>query len=328
MSASATPLERGDAGPGPARSRCARGGQTDDGQRRCWPDTAAPTGRPRSSSLPSHERDALIGILRRDLDPETLTDLDEVSCDDVLDQLDSKEIAGRGAAQLETDDAVEILADLDESEQAARSWPRCRCPSAQAIEQGLAYPGMERRPPDAARGGRGARSTGRVGQAIDYLRAQAPTCRTTSTTSSWSTRASRSSATCRSAACCAASGRCRWSTSSTRICAPSAGRGRPGGGGARLPPLRPGLRPGGRRRRPAARRDHRRRRGRRDRRGGRGRHPQAGRRRRATTPTSRPCRPASSGCPGWASTCSRPCWAPSSSPSSRARSRSWSRSPP
>ena len=76
---------------------------------------------------------------------------------------------GEALAQLETDDAVEILADLDEAEQKA-ILDRCRCPSATAIEQGLAFPEW---------------SAGRlmqrevvavpeywtVGQTVDYLRA-------------------------------------------------------------------------------------------------------------------------------------------------------------
>ena len=43
--------------------------------------------------LPEPERDKLVGILKRDLDPEALTELDEEVLEDVLDQLDSKDIA-------------------------------------------------------------------------------------------------------------------------------------------------------------------------------------------------------------------------------------------
>ena len=35
------------------------------------------------------ERDALVALLRRDLDPEVLTELDDAVRDDVLEQLDS-----------------------------------------------------------------------------------------------------------------------------------------------------------------------------------------------------------------------------------------------
>ena len=42
------------------------------------------------------ERDKLVGILKRDIDPEALTELDEEVLGDVLDQLDSKDIAAAG----------------------------------------------------------------------------------------------------------------------------------------------------------------------------------------------------------------------------------------
>mgnify|MGYP003350175317 CR=1 FL=1 len=50
-------------------------------------------------------RDALVALTKRDLDPETLAELDEDVRDDVLEQLDSKEIAA-AARELETDDAA------------------------------------------------------------------------------------------------------------------------------------------------------------------------------------------------------------------------------
>src|SRR6185295_11677368 len=50
-------------------------------------------------------RDALIALTKRDLDPEVLAELDEDVRDDVLEQLDSKEIAA-AARELETDDAA------------------------------------------------------------------------------------------------------------------------------------------------------------------------------------------------------------------------------
>ncbi len=51
------------------------------------------------------ERDKLVGILKRDLDPEALTELDEEVLEDVLEQLDSKDIAA-AAHELEADDAL------------------------------------------------------------------------------------------------------------------------------------------------------------------------------------------------------------------------------
>ncbi|MFZ1426673.1 MAG: magnesium transporter, partial [Geminicoccaceae bacterium] len=111
---------------------------------------------------------ALIEALGPDFDPDTLAYLDEFVRDQVIEAL-GPEAAGKALAQLETDDAVEILADLDEAEQKAilESLP---LPERAVIEQGLAYPEW---------------SAGRlmqrevvavpeywtVGQAIDYLRA-------------------------------------------------------------------------------------------------------------------------------------------------------------
>ncbi|HTE37996.1 MAG TPA: magnesium transporter, partial [Reyranella sp.] len=84
------------------------------------------------------ERDALIALIKRDLDPEVLTELDEDVRDDVLDQLDSKDIAA-AARELETDDAVALLEDLSEAERLevlAELSPADRAD----IEQALAYP--------------------------------------------------------------------------------------------------------------------------------------------------------------------------------------------
>ena len=84
------------------------------------------------------ERDALIALIKRDLDPEVLTELDEDVRDDVLDQLDSKDIAA-AARELETDDAASLLEDLSEAERLevlAELSPADRAD----IEQALAYP--------------------------------------------------------------------------------------------------------------------------------------------------------------------------------------------
>ena len=61
------------------------------------------------------QRDALVGILKGDLDPEALPELDEEVLEDVLEQLDSKQIAA-AARELETDDAATILEELPEAE--------------------------------------------------------------------------------------------------------------------------------------------------------------------------------------------------------------------
>jgi magnesium transporter len=84
------------------------------------------------------ERDKLVGILKRDLDPETLVELDEEVLEDVLDQLDSKDIAA-AARELETDDAASILEDLPEEE---RREVLAELPAEERaeIESALAYP--------------------------------------------------------------------------------------------------------------------------------------------------------------------------------------------
>lgn len=88
--------------------------------------------------LEAHDRSALIDALGPDFDPDTLAYLDEFVRDQVIDAL-GPEAAGRALAQLETDDAVEILAELDDAEQKAilESLP---LPERAVIEQGLAYP--------------------------------------------------------------------------------------------------------------------------------------------------------------------------------------------
>ncbi|UYN96959.1 MAG: magnesium transporter [Enhydrobacter sp.] len=84
------------------------------------------------------EREALVALLKRDLDPEMLTELDEEVLEDVLDQLDSKDIAAV-AARLEADDAATILQELPEDE---RREVLAELPAEERaeIEQALAYP--------------------------------------------------------------------------------------------------------------------------------------------------------------------------------------------
>ena len=84
------------------------------------------------------ERDALVALLRRDLDPETLTELDDEVLDDVLDQLDSKDIAA-AAHELEADDAANLLDELPEDE---RREVLAELPADERadIESALAYP--------------------------------------------------------------------------------------------------------------------------------------------------------------------------------------------
>jgi magnesium transporter len=88
--------------------------------------------------LSDPERDKLVTILKRDLDPETLVELDEEVLEDVLEQLDSKDIAA-AARELETDDAATILEELPEEE---RREVLAELPAEERadIESALAYP--------------------------------------------------------------------------------------------------------------------------------------------------------------------------------------------
>jgi magnesium transporter len=84
------------------------------------------------------EREGLIGLLKRDLDPEVLTELDEDVRGEVLEQLDSKEIAA-AARKLETDDAASLLGDLPEEER-REVLAELTAEERHEIEKALAYP--------------------------------------------------------------------------------------------------------------------------------------------------------------------------------------------
>ena len=223
------------------------------------------------------ERDKLVGILKRDLDPEALTELDEEVLEDVLDQLDSKDIAA-AARELETDDAADHPR-RPAGGRAARGPGRAAGRRARRDRERAGLSGGHRRAPDAALAGQGARRAGRVGQVIDYCR-----------------EATDLPDDVYDLFVVDRAGRLRGSVPLGRMLrskrpvpildivdpdipsVPATAdqeRGRPP-----VPRPEPGVLPGGRRRRPAARRDHGRRRGRRDRRGGRGGPAEDGRRRR------------------------------------------------
>lgn len=118
--------------------------------------------------LDGEQRVRLVRAVGPLFDPDTLSHLDENVRDGLIEAL-GPEAVGAVVAQLETDDAVELLGDLDEEEQQA-ILARLPLPERAAIEQGLAFPEY---------------SAGRlmqrevvavpeywtVGQAIDYLRA-------------------------------------------------------------------------------------------------------------------------------------------------------------
>lgn len=84
------------------------------------------------------QRDALIGVLKADLDPEALPELDEEVLEDVLDQLDSKQIAA-AARELEADDAAIILEELPE-EELREVLAELPADERADIEKALAYP--------------------------------------------------------------------------------------------------------------------------------------------------------------------------------------------
>ena len=87
---------------------------------------------------PPDARTQLFGILKRDLDPETLVELDDAIRDAVIDELNSSEII-EVARELDTDDAAEIIEDLTaaEREEVLAALP---ADDRAAIERTLAYP--------------------------------------------------------------------------------------------------------------------------------------------------------------------------------------------
>jgi magnesium transporter len=118
--------------------------------------------------LAAGERAELVRALGAGFDADTLAYLDEFVRDQVIEALGPK-ATGDALAQLETDDAVEILAELDAAEQKAilDSVPLLE---RAAIEQALAYP-------EYSAGRLMQRETvavpdyWTVGQTVDYLRA-------------------------------------------------------------------------------------------------------------------------------------------------------------
>jgi magnesium transporter len=83
-------------------------------------------------------RTQLVGILKRDLDPETLVELDDDVRDEVLEAMEPRDIV-EAARELDTDDAADILEDLPDEE---RREVLAALPADEraAIEEALAYP--------------------------------------------------------------------------------------------------------------------------------------------------------------------------------------------
>jgi magnesium transporter len=120
--------------------------------------------------LAADDRRALVEIIRDDLDPDMLSELDESIRDDVIEQLGVAEVAA-AVAELDTDDAVDFIEELDEEEQ--RQLLAAMPESDRAlIEQALAYP-------EDSAGRLMQREIVRiptfwdVGQTLDYLRQHA-----------------------------------------------------------------------------------------------------------------------------------------------------------
>lgn len=83
-------------------------------------------------------RTQFVGILKRDMDPETLVELDDDVRDEVLEAMEPSDIV-EAARELDTDDAADILEDLPDEE---RREVLAALPADEraAIEEALAYP--------------------------------------------------------------------------------------------------------------------------------------------------------------------------------------------
>jgi len=113
------------------------------------------------------ERRLIVDALRPDVDPDILAELDETVRDEIVDYLEPHELAD-AVTRLDTDDAVYLIEDLDESEQ-KKLLDAVPAEERAAIKESLAFP---------------EHSAGRlmqrdlvavpafwtVGQTIDYLR--------------------------------------------------------------------------------------------------------------------------------------------------------------
>ena len=88
--------------------------------------------------LKPEDRQLVVEFARRTLPPETLTELDETIRDEVLGLLDAKEIAA-AFRELETDDAIELVEDLDDDIQ-REILDAVDDEDRALIEEGLSYP--------------------------------------------------------------------------------------------------------------------------------------------------------------------------------------------
>lgn len=88
--------------------------------------------------LTGDERKLVIAVTRHIIEPETLNHLDEAVREEVIALMGPGELA-QAVSELETDDAVEILEDLDEAEQ-QQVLDAIPAEERAVIEQGLTYP--------------------------------------------------------------------------------------------------------------------------------------------------------------------------------------------
>lgn len=88
--------------------------------------------------LTSEERRLIIAVTRHIIDPETLNHLDEAVREEVIDLMGPRELA-QAVTELETDDAVEILEELDDDAK-RRILEAMPAEERAGIEQGLTYP--------------------------------------------------------------------------------------------------------------------------------------------------------------------------------------------
>ncbi len=88
--------------------------------------------------LNPEERSGLIELIRFELDPAILSELDENVRDEIIDILGVDEVAA-AVSELESDDAVEIIEELDEEEQ-KQILEAIPAGERSIIEEGLSYP--------------------------------------------------------------------------------------------------------------------------------------------------------------------------------------------
>ena len=64
-------------------------------------------------ALPPEKRESLVDLLRQDLNPAMIAELDEAVLERVVNQLSAQEMAD-AVAEMETDDAVDVVEELGE----------------------------------------------------------------------------------------------------------------------------------------------------------------------------------------------------------------------